>query len=199
MTFIKVCGLRNAESVDAALGRGVDAIGFVFADSVRHIDADDAAPLIQRIIDSGKATEPIGVFKGNPTEEILDIAKRTGLRTVQVHDLTGPEHVQQLRDAGLTVIRAIVAGDTTGTFGADRLLVDGTVAGSGDTWDWSSITAPTGEWILAGGLDLHNVADALAATGAAGVDVSSGVESTRGVKDSALIEQFIDAVRAVGR
>lgn len=192
MTFIKVCGLRDAQSVDTAVRLGVDAIGFVFASSVRQISVPDATALIARIA----GAEPVGVFKGNPLEEIVAVAEATGLRTVQVHDLTGPEQVEQLHAAGVQVIRAVVAGDGSGDFGADRLLVDGAVAGAGHTWDWSTVAAPAGEWILAGGLDADNVSDALAATGAWGVDVSSGVESVRGVKDPSLIEKFVEAVRA---
>ncbi|QNG20336.1 phosphoribosylanthranilate isomerase [Rhodococcus triatomae] len=194
MTFIKVCGLRDDMSVDTAVRLGVDAVGFVFAASVRQISPDDAAPLVAR---AATGTVPVGVFKGNPIEEILAVAARTGLRTVQVHDLVDAQQVARLHAAGLHVVRAIVAGDTSGDLGADRLLVDGAVAGAGRTWDWSSTTAPDGGWILAGGLDPDNVADALAATGAWGVDVSSGVESERGVKDPALIEKFVAAVRAV--
>ncbi|MFZ2175082.1 MAG: phosphoribosylanthranilate isomerase [Rhodococcus sp. (in: high G+C Gram-positive bacteria)] len=195
MTFIKVCGLRDDTSVDVLVRLGVDAIGFVFADSARRISPGDAAPLVSRVTG---ATTAVGVFKGSSVQQVIEVAAEAGLHTVQVHDLRSREDVSALRDAGLTVIRAVVAGDTSGDFGADRLLVDGADAGAGVPWDWAATSRPEGEWILAGGLDPGNVRAAIDATGAWGVDVSSGVESSRGVKDPALIEQFVTAVRAQG-
>ncbi|MFD9667080.1 phosphoribosylanthranilate isomerase [Rhodococcus sp. NPDC059968] len=193
MTFIKVCGLRDEASVDLAVRLGVDAVGFVFADSVRRISPEDAAPLVRRVTGS---TVAVGVFKGSPVREVIEVAAAAGLGTVQVHDLKSADDVARLREAGLGVIRAVVAGDTSGDFGADRILVDGATAGAGVPWDWASQSRPDGEWILAGGLHPGNVRAAVDATGAWGVDVSSGVESSRGVKDAELIEQFVAAVRS---
>lgn len=193
MTFIKVCGLRDEASVDLAAGLGVDAVGFVFAESVRRISPEDAAPLVERVTGH---TVAVGVFKGSSVTEVIDVATTTGLRVVQVHDLRSADDVTRLRNAGLEVIHAVVAGDLAGNFGADRLLVDGATAGAGVPWDWTEHHRPDGEWILAGGLHPGNVVTAIDSTGAWGVDVSSGVESSRGVKDAALIEQFVSAVRS---
>ncbi|NMM84475.1 phosphoribosylanthranilate isomerase [Rhodococcus sp. SRB_17] len=198
MTFIKVCGLRDADTVDLAVRLGVDAIGFVFAESVRKVDPALAADLITRVPDGIRA---VGVFLGNPLDQILDIARATGLKYVQVHDLDSAEQVQRLRDAGLLVIRAVVSGKVRDGYnldlGEDELLIDGADAGSGVPWDWAQQQSrPQGQWILAGGLNPDNVRDAVDATGAWGVDVSSGVESSRGVKDHALIENFVAAVRS---
>ncbi|WP_072688992.1 phosphoribosylanthranilate isomerase [Rhodococcus marinonascens] len=193
MTFIKICGLRDEASVDVAVRLGVDAVGFVFADSVRRISAQDATPLIRRVTGP---TVAVGVFKGAPMAEVIEVADAAGVATVQVHDLKSADDVSRLHEAGLRVIRAIAAGDGSGDFGADHLLVDGATAGAGVPWDWAGQNRPTGEWILAGGLHPGNVRIAIDATGAWGVDVSSGVESLRGVKDVALIEQFVAAVRS---
>lgn len=200
MTFIKVCGLRDADTVDLAVSLGVDAIGFVFAESVRKIDPAAATDLLARIPDHVRA---VGVFLGNPIEQILEIARVTGLRTAQVHDLADAAQVQRLHDAGLTVIRAVVSSNIRDGYhldlGEDELLVDGADAGSGVPWDWAQQRSrPHGQWILAGGLDPENVGAAIEATGAWGVDVSSGVESSRGVKDHGLIEKFVAAVRHTG-
>lgn len=197
MTFIKVCGLRDVDTVDLTVGLGVDAIGFVFAESVRKVDPTLAVALLARVPDHIRA---IGVFLGNPIDQILEIAKIIGLRTVQVHDLVDAEQVQRLHDAGLTVIRAVVSSNVRDGYnldlGEDELLIDGADAGSGVPWNWAQLQSrPQGQWILAGGLSPDNVRDALDATGAWGVDVSSGVESSRGVKDHALIEKFVSAVR----
>ncbi|MDI9917403.1 phosphoribosylanthranilate isomerase [Rhodococcus sp. IEGM 1379] len=197
MTFIKVCGLRDADTVDLAVRLGVDAIGFVFAESVRKVDPALAADLIARVPASIRA---VGVFLGNPLDQILDIARATGLKYVQIHDLDSAEQVQSLHDAGLLVIRAVVSGKVRDGYnldlGEDELLIDGTDAGSGVPWDWAQQQSrPQGHWILAGGLNPDNVRAALDATGAWGVDVSSGVESSRGVKNHVLIENFVAAVR----
>ncbi|MEV0945255.1 phosphoribosylanthranilate isomerase [Rhodococcus sp. NPDC049939] len=193
MTFIKICGLLDEDSVDAAARLGVDAVGFVFADSVRRISAHDAAPLIRRVTGP---TVTVGVFKGAPVAEVIEVAAAAGVGTVQVHDLKSADEVHRLHEAGLGVIRAVSAGTVPGDFGEDHLLVDGAVAGAGVPWDWAGQNKPPGDWILAGGLHPGNVRTAVDATGAWGVDVSSGVESSRGVKDVALIEQFVAAVRS---
>ncbi|NLE78281.1 MAG: phosphoribosylanthranilate isomerase [Rhodococcus sp.] len=199
MTFIKICGLRDEASVDVAAQLNVDAVGLVFAESARMVRPEDAAPLVRRVPDS---VLPVGVFKGIDIADVIAAAETTGLRTVQVHDLTSADDVLRLHAAGLDVIRAAVAGHLRDgyalDFGEDRLLLDGATAGAGIPWDWSARSAvPSGPWILAGGLDPSNVADALAATGATGVDVSSGVESSRGVKDHDLMAKFVAAVRTV--
>lgn len=196
MTFIKICGLRDHESVDLAVALGVDAVGFVFADSARQVSAH-VADHLARSVPTGMLA--VGVFKGNPLGEIIESACGAGFTTVQVHDLQTPDDVATLHAAGLKVIRAVVAGQIRDGYaldlGEDRLLIDGATAGAGVPWDWTNHNAPTGEWILAGGLTPTNVRAALDATGAWGVDVSSGVESSRGIKDLALIEQFVSAVR----
>lgn len=192
MTFIKVCGLRDEASVDLAVRLGVDAVGFVFADSVRRI-----SPRTPRRWSAGSPVTPSRwACSRESVSEVIDVAAAAGLGTVQMHDLKSADDVARLREAGLGVIRAVVAGDTSGDFGADRILVDGATAGAGVPWDWANQSRPDGEWILAGGLHPGNVRAAVDATGAWGVDVSSGVESSRGVKDAALIEQFVAAVRS---
>ncbi|TQF69288.1 phosphoribosylanthranilate isomerase [Rhodococcus spelaei] len=197
MTFIKMCGLRDEATVDLAVRLGVDAIGFVFAASPRRVTPQQAALLRARIPDSVVA---VGVFVGQSIEEIVDAATTAGITTVQVHDLRSTADVAALHEAGLTVVRAINTGsdaDHSTSLGEDLLLVDGAVAGAGVTWDWQDRSAlPTGRWILAGGLNRDNVARAVASSGAWGVDVSSGIESSRGVKDPELMAAFAEAVRA---
>lgn len=197
MTFIKICGLRDRASIDAAADLNVDAVGFVFAESSRKVSPGDAAHLVEHV--PGHMLS-VGVFKGVPIDDIVATAATARLRTVQVHDLVSAEEVRRLHEAGLDVIRAAVAGHLrdgyTLDFDEDRLLLDGTTAGAGIPWDWSARSAvPSGAWILAGGLGPRNVADALKATGASGVDVSSGVESSRGVKDHRLMADFVAAAR----
>lgn len=193
MTFIKLCGFRERSTVELALSLDVDAIGFVFASSVRQTTVEEARPLVELIADRATA---VGVFLGSTVSEVLSIAAETGLTTVQMHDLRSRDQVDQVHQAGLTVYRAVTAGSDYTSLGEDRLLVDGSSAGAGQAWDWSGIELPTQSWTLAGGLTVDNVRAGLDATNATGVDVSSGVESERGVKDLRLIKRFVEQVRA---
>lgn len=197
MTFIKMCGLQDEATVDLAVGLHVDAVGFVFADSPRRVSADRAARLRSRV---PAGTLAVGVYVRIPLDEIVATAKAASLDHVQVHDLRSADDVRVLHEAGLTVVRAVNTGGAetlSEDFGADLLLVDGAVAGAGVTWDWQDRSAlPPGRWILAGGLTPDNVERAVRTSGAWGVDVSSGIESRRGVKDPALMTAFAEAVRA---
>ncbi|MFD4295025.1 phosphoribosylanthranilate isomerase [Rhodococcus sp. NPDC058532] len=198
MTFMKMCGLRDEATVDLAVGLGADAVGFVLAASPRRVSPERAAELRSRV---PSGTLAVGVYVGVPLAEVVATAHTANLDHVQVHDLRSAADVAQLHAHGLTVIRAVNSGgaaDPAETFGADLLLVDGAVAGAGVTWDWRDRSAlPTGRWILAGGLTPDNVARAVRTSGAWGVDVSSGIESDRGVKDPARMAAFADAVRSV--
>ncbi|MBH0120774.1 phosphoribosylanthranilate isomerase [Rhodococcus sp. CX] len=200
MTFIKMCGLRDEATVELAVGLGVDAVGFVFAESPRRVSVEQAAQLRSRVPAGVLA---VGVYVKMPLDEVVATAKAANIDHVQVHDLRSADDVRLLHDAGLTVIRAVNTGGAEALdedFGADLLLVDGAVAGAGVTWDWQDRSGlPQGRWILAGGLNPGNVARAVETSGAWGVDVSSGIESSRGVKDPELMRAFADAVRGIGR
>ena len=191
-----MCGLRDEATVDLAVELGVDAVGFVFAESPRRVSVEQAARLQSRVPAGILA---VGVYVRMPLDEVVATAEAANIDHVQVHDLRSGDDVQVLHDAGLTVIRAVNTGGAealTEDFGADLLLVDGAVAGAGVTWDWQDRSAlPPGRWILAGGLNPDNVARAVRTSGAWGVDVSSGIEASRGVKDPNLMRAFADAVR----
>lgn len=196
MTFIKMCGLRDEATVDLAVDLGVDAVGFVFADSPRRVSAAQAAKLRSRV---PERTVAVGVYVKMSLDDIVATARAADLDHVQVHDLRSADDVRFLHDAGLTVICAVNNGSGASVsedLGADLLLVDGAVAGAGVTWDWQDRSAvPRGRWILAGGLTPENVARAVETSGAWGVDVSSGIESGRGIKSPELMTAFADAVR----
>src|SRR6478609_4407470 len=135
MAFIKMCGLRNEATVDHAVGLGVDAVGFVLAESPRRVTPEQAAELRARVPAGVLA---VGVYVRMPLDEVVATASAAGLDHVQVHDLRSADDVRVLHDAGLTVIRAVNSGGADAVnadFGADLLLVDGAVAGAGVTWD----------------------------------------------------------------
>ncbi|THA55780.1 phosphoribosylanthranilate isomerase [Streptomyces sp. A1136] len=197
--FVKICGLKTAHDVDVAVESGADAVGFVFAPgSPRTVDAATARELAARV-PAGMLT--VGVFRGQSVEEVGRLTRESGVRSVQLHGDEGPEYYEALRAEGRTLIRATAAAvAATGEYGEDLLLVDAPDPGSGKPWNWGSaeFTAPRGRWLLAGGLDPANVRAALRATGAWGVDVSSGVERERGVKSPELIRAFLAAAHDTG-
>ncbi|MET9325208.1 phosphoribosylanthranilate isomerase [Tsukamurella sp. NPDC003166] len=194
--FVKVCGLRTAETVAAAVAAGADAVGFVFAPgSVRLIDAHAAAPLVAGV---PEGVETVGVFRGQPIDEVLRLAREAGVGTIQLHGDEPDDHFVRATAAGFSTIRAISAAryTTSGHAGPHRLLIDATVPGSGTAFDPADLPVPPDvDWLLAGGLRPDTVAALIAAFAPAGVDVSSGVESAPGVKDPALIRAFLAAAR----
>ncbi|BBC30305.1 N-(5'-phosphoribosyl)anthranilate isomerase [Streptomyces graminofaciens] len=196
--FIKICGLKNEQDVDTAVEAGADAIGFVFSTSPRRIDAATAARLCRRVPEH---VLTVGVFRAEPLDHVRAVATEAGIGAVQLH---GPEdrgYYDDLATGGWTLIRAAAFGDSVprcGEMGEDMLLLDAPVPGSGIAWDWSrkSLAGAGERWLLAGGLTPENVRKAVEATRPWGVDVSSGVEQSRGVKDRALIRAFVEAARA---
>lgn len=211
-TRIKICGVRDVETARAAVGAGADAIGLVFVSASPRAVTVEAAAAIARALPP--MVEPIGLFVDEPADRVREIAAAVGLRTVQLHGRERPGDVESL--APLRVIKALPfdparASETLAPWrcGPDNLAAilwdapPSTAAdltgGSGRVLDWTALAAvdmaglpPV---ILAGGLTPGNVAGAIAAVRPYAVDVSSGVESSRGVKDTALIRAFCDAVR----
>jgi phosphoribosylanthranilate isomerase len=197
--FVKVCGLSTAESVLTAVVAGADAVGFVLTPSPRKVTPTRARELLAHV-PAGVAA--VGVFRHEPATEAVALARGAGLAWVQLHGDRTPADVRAVHDAGLKVIRAVTmeAGpEAFASWGEELLLIDAAVPGSGEAWDYASVRAKglAGRaWLLAGGLDPANVADAAVRAGAWGVDVSSGVESTRGVKDLAKVREFVNAAKS---
>ncbi len=210
MTTIKakICGLTSREAVLAACDAGAAYTGFVFyPKSPRHITADRAAEL------AGLVAEPVrkvGVFV-DPDDDGLDaVLSRVPLDFIQLHGAESPARVQDIRSRfKRPVIKAIaISGpdDITRAHDyetmADMLLFDAKAphalkdalpGGNGLSFDWRLINATdwTLPWLLSGGLNTDNILQAIAATGAKFIDVSSGVESRPGQKDSAKITAFM--------
>lgn len=197
--FIKICGLRTEGDVDAAVAAGADAIGLVFAESPRRVDAQTARTLAQRVPEQ---VLTVGVFRHQPLEEVRALAAASGVRAVQLHGGESPDYYPALRADGYTLLRATAPEpgrpERCGALGEDYLLLDAPAPGAGRPWDWTDprFVPPTGSWLLAGGLDAVNVGEAVRTLSPWGVDVSSGVEIERGVKDPALIAAFVRAARS---
>jgi phosphoribosylanthranilate isomerase len=211
-TIVKICGLSSAATLDAALEARADMVGFVFFEpSPRNLSLAQARSLATRVRGRAKKVVLTVDAEDAKLEAIIDALAPDIL---QLHGNEPPERVQAIRARfGIPVMKAIgIASRADLEKGnayaevADTLLFDAKPApeavlpgGNGQVFDWSILRgfAAGRPWMLSGGLDAGNVGDALSATGARGVDVSSGVESAPGMKDPARIAAFIAAVRAL--
>jgi phosphoribosylanthranilate isomerase len=206
MTKVKICGINDPLAFDTAVDAGADWVGFVFfPPSPRYVPPKTAAALSRRIVGGPPR---VGLFVA-PTEAA--IARVLDAVTLDVLQIYGALDVLDAIWArfGLPIWRAVgidsAADLPTAPLGADRLLLEARPpaganrpGGNATIFDWSLLRgwpAPA-PWVLAGGLTVDNVADAIRQTGTDAVDVSSGVESTKGVKDAALIRAFIAATKA---
>lgn len=196
--FVKVCGLSTPESVQAAVHAGADAVGFVLTTSPREVTPAQALDLLEHV---PAGVHAVAVFRHEPVDQAIGVARLAGLEWIQLHGERTARDVKTAHDAGMKVIRAVTmsaAPDAFSDRGEELLLVDAAVPGSGEAWDYASVlTKGLGDrvWLLAGGLDPLNVASAAKEAGAPGVDVSSGVESSRGVKDLAKVTAFVRAAK----
>ncbi|MEX0971258.1 MAG: phosphoribosylanthranilate isomerase [Paracoccaceae bacterium] len=208
---VKICGLRDAANLSVAIDAGARYVGFVFfAKSPRHVDIAAARALALAVPD-GVAKVALTV---NADDTYLDaINAAVPLDMLQLHGQESVERVLALRQRyGLPIMKAVGVAEESDlaslqAYGAvaDQLLVDAKPpkgatlpGGNGLAFDWRLIANRRWPvpWMLAGGLTAENVGEAIRLTGAKQVDVSSGVESTAGVKDPARIRDFIVAASA---
>ena len=211
MTQAKICGLTTPEAVDAALAGGAAYLGFVsFPKSPRHLEPLHAATLAER----ARGRAKVVAVTVDPDDALLtDLALILKPDLIQLHGSETPERVEQARRlTGAGIIKALpirTAADVEAAIAwepfVDHLMFDARPpegsalpGGVGHSFDWSLLAgrAYRHPWFLAGGLNPANVAHAIDVTGAPFVDVSSGVESAPGVKEPALIEAFLSAVKA---
>ena len=208
--LIKICGLRTPEALDVALAAGADMVGFVFfPPSPRHVGYEAARALGGRV--EGKAKK-VALTVDASDEQIAAIIEALKPDLLQLHGQETPERVVVVRTRfGLPVMKALSIAERADLSPirlydkvADRLLFDARApreatrpGGLGKSFDWRllenlKIAVP---YMLSGGLDADNVAEALRITRAPGVDVSSGVERAPGEKDPDRIRAFIRAAR----
>ncbi len=209
--LVKICGLRTADALDAALEAGADMVGFVFfARSPRHVDFDTAQRLAQLV--RGQARK-VALTVDADDAELTGIIAALKPDLLQLHGHETPARVRAIKARfGLPVMKAIAVEsrqdlDSVETYAdvADRLLFDARAprdatrpGGLGRAFDWRLLERLDIElpFMLSGGLDATNVAEALRITRAPGVDVSSGVERAPGDKDPQRIHAFIRTARA---
>lgn len=200
-TRVKICGLRTERDVLAAVEAGADAVGFVFVQSSpRYIEPEAAADLVCLL---PPFVESVGLFANEKAMDVCDAAGEACVGFVQLHGHEDLKCVERVREE-FAVIKAIQFDDEAmrqwaKTADIDMLLVDGSEGGQGATFDWDALAAQRhsikAPLMLAGGLTPDNVVEAIRRLRPYAVDVSSGVESERGVKDPELIRQFCAAVR----
>ena len=208
---IKICGLSTPATLEAALDAGADMVGFVFfPPSPRHIESARARELS---VIAGSRALKVALSVDAADDYLDEIVATLKPDLLQLHGRETPERVAQLRTRfGLPVMKALGVS-TEADFAplqayeevADHLLFDAKPpkdatrpGGNGHAFDWSLLTnrAFHRPWMLSGGLNCETIETAILATRPPGIDVSSGVESSPGVKDSALIEAFVARARA---
>lgn len=212
---VKICGLTTRDAVEAAIGSGASLIGFVFvAASPRALSATMAADLTRQL---GERCRSVGLFAGHKDADVAEIARIAGLDLIQFHGTEDEDERARLvtRFPASILARGVRTADDLPRQDAPRPVYHlfdakpprGAAAqgGHGKPFDWSVLKDYHGQtpFLLAGGLTPDNVGDAVRACAAlptfAGVDVSSGVESSPGSKDPRKIAAFVAAARSARR
>jgi phosphoribosylanthranilate isomerase len=201
-TRIKICGIRSDDDAFAAAEAGADAVGFMFVRaSQRYIDPEAAAEIVASL---PPFVSSVGVFMNAPIEAFMDIEEQCPTIHTQLHGTEDDELISQcspvikaVRYLPETIVHDIARCEDNDDI--ETILIDGPSPGEGVAFNWTDlvpllerVSKPV---ILAGGLTPENVAEAIRTVRPYGVDVSSGVEKQRGIKDPQLIEKFCEAVR----
>lgn len=206
MIRIKICGLRTLTEALAAAEAGADLLGFNFyPKSVRFIEVDACRKISSALRQEHPSVQLVGVFVNSPVQEIERVLQTCSLDLAQ---LSGDEPPEWCAALGQKAFKAFhgVPGNTLESYArrsAPAFLVDGGVkglyGGTGVAADWSSAAKLAKQYalLLAGGLKVENVAEAVRQVGPWGVDAASGVEASPGHKDAGRIRAFVEAVRSV--
>lgn len=198
----KICGITRVEDALAAVEAGADAIGLVFyAKSPRAVSVEQAAEIVQAL---PPFVTSVGLFVNMPREQLLAVLQQVPLDLLQFH---GDESPAECEGYGRPYIKALrvrpgedLAAAMAPYAGARGILLDtfveGVPGGTGAAFDWSLVPQGVAKpIILAGGLEAHNVAAAIRQVRPYAVDVSGGVEASKGIKDAGKIRAFVKSVR----
>lgn len=212
MSKVKICGLSTADTMQAALDAGADFVGLMFFDkSPRNISLANAKVLADQARELAKI---VTVVVDAHDEMLMRIAEVVRPDFLQLHGSETPERIAEIKKlTRLGIIKVIKVAESADVAKAKSYamadlimydskapvtLKDALPGGNGLAFDWSLLGTNSAEYMLAGGLNPDNVAEAIRVTGAPTVDVSSGVESTPGVKDAARIRKFIAQAKRTG-
>ncbi|AHY47156.1 Phosphoribosylanthranilate isomerase [Rubrobacter radiotolerans] len=204
MVFVKVCGITSVSDARLAARAGADAIGLVFAESPRRVTLRRAREIAEYLIPDN--VRLVGVFVNEAPDVVVNIAREVGLDLVQLHGDESPETVAYLKGRGLRVMKALRVRDEGSIarlddYGADLFLLDAfserARGGTGEPFDWSAAKGLSGRAniVVSGGLSAENVAEAIEFFRPYGVDASSGLEESPGVKDGEKVRRFVSAAR----
>ena len=203
MTLVKICGITNPGDARVAADAGADAVGFIFADSPRCVDAEEA----HRISIALPANViKVGVFVDEEPAEILRISREVRLDLAQLHGDETPEAVTAVREAGVKVMKALRVKSAASLYAldeyeADLFLLDAHSArargGTGERFDWGVAKSLKGRdnIVVSGGLDPENVREAVEFFEPFGVDASSSLEDGPGRKNGELVRRFVLAAK----
>ncbi len=204
LTRVKICGITRAEDAVCAAQQGVDAIGLVFySPSPRAVGIQQAADIVAQL---PPFVTTVGLFVNADVAFVQDVITRVSLDLLQFHGDESAEYCEQFNKPYMKAIRMrddlSLESLVLHYENAKALLLDsyqpGVPGGTGTTFDWGRIPDKMHKPIvLAGGLDATNVADAIQQTSPYAVDVSGGVEASKGIKDAAKIAAFINEVKRV--
>ncbi|MEQ9396730.1 phosphoribosylanthranilate isomerase [Haliea sp.] len=201
-TLVKICGITSSADARAACEAGADALGLVFyAPSTRCVTPEQAREIVAAV---PPFVAIVALFVDETVATIQRILECVSVDCIQFHGAETPAFCDQFQRPYLKALRmrpGVDIGEVASGYSSARgLLLDswqpGVPGGTGQTFDWTAIPAVLPRpLVLAGGLDEHNVAAAIAGVGPAAVDVSGGVESAPGIKDAGKMRRFIAAVR----
>lgn len=204
-TRVKICGITNHEDAANAVAAGADALGFNFyEESARYISPAIAAEICARV---PVFVTTVGLFVNEPLADVNRILNSVRLDLLQFHGDENPEYCDSVGHPYMKALRATskdqIQLEAQSFESARAILIDtatgGQFGGTGKTFDWHMLPELGKPLVLAGGLDATNVEDAIAATKPYAVDVSGGVELSRGVKDIAKMKNFVKAVQSADR
>jgi len=209
---VKICGVRSIAEARAAVEAGADALGFnLWPESPRYIDPSNAQTVIASL---PPFISKVGVFVNEDADRIVGTSARVGVDAVQLHGDETPDFCSRLRLADnfkhVTLIKAVRVATETDIEGirlypVSGILLDskikGTYGGTGEHFDWQLAVKASGfaPIILAGGLRIENVREAITSVRPFAIDVCSGVESSPGVKDPGKIRAFMAEVERANR
>ena len=197
-TLIKICGITNLDSAEFCIDQNANYLGFVFYEqSPRNITNENISETLEKIKNK---INLVAVTK-DPSESIIEKISDLPFNFIQVHGSVLPDKLAEIKNTtGMKIIKAfnILSSDDLNDVNdyqdiADFYLFDSRSSGSGEIFDWDILEDKQikKDFFLSGGLNPHNISEAIEKTGTKYIDVSSGVEQREGVKDKKLIEQFI--------
>lgn len=201
MVKVKICGVTRVQDAVQCVDVGADAIGINFyKNSSRYCDERDARMIVDAV---GKKVATVGVFVDAGENEIRALRDSIGFSHVQLHGKESPDLLQRLLPYAFKAlrVRGSNAIDEVTRYGGDCILLDayvpGEAGGTGECFDWTIARriAQTRSVVLAGGLNHHNVANAIVQVAPSWVDVASGVERSPGIKDPESVRAFIQAAK----